>query len=42
MADLKKLLPANTEAAWLGYAMVIYINMLWKVRKGQGNREQRR
>jgi hypothetical protein len=36
MADRKRSLPANTEAAWVGYAMVIYIKMLWKVRKIPG------
>jgi len=35
-ADLKRPLPASTEAAWLGYAIVIYIKMLWKVRKSPG------
>jgi len=35
-ADLKRPLPANTEAAWLGYAIVIYSKMLWKVRKSPG------
>jgi hypothetical protein len=36
MEDLKKSFPANTEAAWVGYAMVIYIKMLWKVIKIPG------
>jgi hypothetical protein len=31
--DLKKSFPAHTEAAWVGYAMVIYIKTLRKVRK---------
>jgi hypothetical protein len=36
IADLKRWLPANTEAECVGYAMVIYIKMLWKLRKIPG------
>ena len=36
IADLKRSFPANTDAAWFGYAMEMYIKMLWKVRKIPG------
>ena len=36
IADLKRSLPANTEAEWAGYAMVMYIKMLWKFRNIPG------
>jgi hypothetical protein len=36
IAERKKSFPAFTDAAYTGYAEMIYIRMLWKLRKKPG------